>query len=63
MMKFACKNLGLDCNFTATGNTKEEVYKAAVEHGNKVHAAQMKGMSKEQMAAFDKKMKDSIAAI
>ncbi|HEY3311454.1 MAG TPA: DUF1059 domain-containing protein [Anaerolineales bacterium] len=62
MMQFACKNLGIDCNFVATGATTDEVYKAAVTHGNKVHADLMKNMTKEQMAAFDTKLKASIKA-
>ena len=62
MEKFACKNLGLDCDFVATADTKEEVMKKAMEHGNTVHADMMKGMTPEQMADFGKKLEASIQA-
>lgn len=62
MEKFACKNLGIDCNFVATGATKEEVLKKAMEHGSTVHADLMKNMAKEQSAGFAKKLEASIQA-
>ncbi len=62
MEKFACKNLGIDCDFVATGATKEEVLKKAMEHGGTVHAGLMKDMTKEQMADFGKKLEASIQA-
>ena len=60
MEKFACKNLGLDCDFVATGATKEEVMKKAMEHGGTVHADLMKGMTKEQAAQFAQQLEASI---
>jgi predicted small metal-binding protein len=60
MMKFACKDLGIDCNFVATGATKEEVMKKAMDHGNVVHADLMKNMSKDQMAQFGKQLEASL---
>jgi len=60
MMKFACKDLGIDCNFTATGATKEEVIKKAMTHGSSVHADLMKNMTPAQMAQFGKQMDASI---
>ena len=62
MEKFACKNLGLDCNYVVTGSTKDEVFKKALEHGNTVHAELMKNMTKEQSAQFAQKLKASIQA-
>ena len=62
MEKFACKNLGIDCDFVTTGATKEEVLKKAMEHGGAVHADLMKDMTKEQMADFGKKLEASIQA-
>jgi len=59
MEKFACKDLGLDCNFTATGATRAEVRSKAMQHGGVVHADLMKNMTKEQSAAFTKKL-DSV---
>jgi predicted small metal-binding protein len=62
MEKFACKNLGIDCNFVVTGATKAEVLKKAMEHGNAVHADLMAGMTKEQAAQFAQKLEASIKA-
>ena len=62
MEKFACKNLGLNCDFVAEGATKEEVMKMAMEHGNVVHADMMKDMTPEQMAEFGQKLEASIQA-
>jgi len=63
MEKFACKNLGIDCDFVATGATKEEVLKKAMEHGGTAHVDLMKDMTKEQAAAFAQKLEASIQAV
>lgn len=63
MEKFACKNLGMDCDFVAEGATKEEVMKMAMEHGGVVHADMMKGMTEEQMSEFGKKLEASIETV
>ena len=63
MEKFACKNLGLDCDFSVSGATREEVLKKAMEHGGIVHADLMKSMSKEQMAEFGKKLEAAIRSV
>ena len=60
MVKFACKDLGMDCNFVATGATREEVLQKAMAHGSVVHAEQMKNMSAEQMAKFGKQLEASL---
>lgn len=50
MYSFACRNLGLDCDFVATGATPEEVKENAFAHAGVVHADLMQGMSEEQQA-------------
>jgi predicted small metal-binding protein len=60
MEKFACKNLGIDCDFVVTGATKEEVMKKAMEHGGTAHADLMKGMTEEQLAQFAQRLEASI---
>ncbi len=60
MEKFACRNLGLDCDFVATGATKAEVMQKAMAHGSVVHADMMKAMTEEQSAKFAKQLEDSI---
>lgn len=37
MKSFACKDLGLDCSFVATGSTVEEVKDSAMAHAKVVH--------------------------
>jgi predicted small metal-binding protein len=60
MQKFACKDIGLNCNYTTTGLTKEETVKKALEHGMKAHADLMKSMNKEQTAQFTRQVENSI---
>ena len=62
METFACTSLGLDCDFTVTGATKEEVMKAAMEHGASAHADMMLGMTPEQSADFATKLGEAIHA-
>ncbi len=60
MMKFACKDIGMDCDFVATGASKEEVMQKAMAHGGVTHADAMKNMTQEQMAQFGKQLEASI---
>jgi predicted small metal-binding protein len=62
METFACKSLGIDCDFSVTGATKEDVMKAAMEHGSTVHADMMTTMTPEQMADFAKNLEAAIHA-
>ncbi len=63
MEQFACKTLGLECDFVVTGNTKEEVMVQAMEHGSTVHADLMVGMTKEQSAEFAEKLEAAIETV
>jgi len=63
MEKFACKDLGIDCNFTATGATKEEVAQKAMAHGQVAHAELMKTMTTEQSAAFARQLDAAIKPV
>jgi predicted small metal-binding protein len=63
MMKFACKDLGIDCNYVATGATREDVLQKATAHGNSVHGALMKNMTKEQMTQFGKQLEANIKTV
>jgi len=61
MKTFKCRDLGMDCDFVATGNTVEEVKKKAFEHAGQVHADMLKTMSTpEQMAAMEKQVVGAI---
>ena len=60
MYKFACKSIGVDCDFSTSGATKEDVMKSAMEHGGVAHADLMKAMTQEQMAEFAKNLEAAI---
>jgi predicted small metal-binding protein len=50
MLKFACKDAGVDCDYIATGETVEAVKENAFAHAGVVHAEILKSMSQEQLA-------------
>lgn len=49
MLKFACKEVGVDCSFIATGNTVEEVKQAAFAHAEVVHKEILQSMTPAQL--------------
>ena len=49
MLKFACKDLGMDCSFTATGATLEEVKQKAMTHAESVHKDMLSKMTPKQL--------------
>jgi len=60
-MQLACRDMGMDCDFVATGSTVEEVKSKAMAHAQAVHADVLKTMSSPaQMAAMDKQMESII---
>lgn len=54
MLQLACRDIGMDCDFIATGETKEEVMQKGTEHSMKEH-----GMKEEDMTD---EMKEKIMA-
>ena len=60
MLKFSCKDLGMDCDFVATGETVEEVKQKAFAHAGVVHAEMMKGMNEAELAQLAKTVEASI---
>jgi len=60
MLKFACKDVGLDCDFVATGATVEEVKQKAFAHAGVVHADVLKGMSQEALAQLTSTVESKI---
>ena len=64
MKSLACKDLGMQCDFVATGNTVEEVKQKAMTHAQMVHGDILKTMSTpEQMVEMDKTMDRMIKEI
>lgn len=63
MKKLACRDMGMNCDFVATGMTDEEVMQKLGAHGKMTHPKELvemaKTMSQEQMMAMMKsKIKD-----
>jgi predicted small metal-binding protein len=50
MLKFACKDLGMDCSFTATGATVDEVKQKAMAHAKSVHKDMLAKMTPKELA-------------
>ena len=61
MKQFACKDLGLDCTFSTSGSTVDEVKPKAMEHAKKVHPDLLKtATTPAQMAAMEKTIEGKI---
>ncbi len=60
MLRFRCKDVGVDCGFIATGPTVDEVKEKAFAHARIVHDDIMKGMNDQQMADLTKAVVNSI---
>ena len=37
MRRISCRDIGVECDFVATGKTDDEVMRACAEHGKKAH--------------------------
>lgn len=60
MLKFACKDVGVECDFVATGATVEEVKEKAFAHAGVVHADIIKNLDKDGLAKLTAAVKASI---
>ena len=60
MLKFACKDLGLDCSFVATGATVEEVKQKAMVHAQSVHKDMLDKMTPTQLAELNQSIMSKI---
>lgn len=49
MLKFSCKDAGVDCGFVATGNSVEDVKIAAFAHAEVVHKEILQSMTQEEL--------------
>ena len=52
-----CKDIGMDCDFVASGKNEEEVLKKAAEHARKDHG--IKRVTKEYTDNWKKFMKNA----
>jgi predicted small metal-binding protein len=60
MMKFECKDLGMDCDFVATAATKEEVMDMAMAHAAETHDDMLKNLTPEQTEEMNEKIEAAI---
>jgi len=60
MMKFECKDLGMDCDFVATAETKEEVMDMAMAHAIEAHDNMFKDLTPEQTEEMNEKLEAAI---
>ena len=60
MLKFACKDVGVECDFVATGATAEEVKEKAFAHAGVVHADIIKNLDKDGLAKLTAAVEASI---
>jgi predicted small metal-binding protein len=50
MFKYACRDLGVDCDYVVSAATAEEVKKKVFAHAGVVHAEMLKGMNAEELS-------------
>ena len=55
-----CRDAGVDCDFVARGETEEELFRKALEHGRKAHG--MTELSPELTAKMRTLIRDEKAA-
>jgi predicted small metal-binding protein len=60
MLKYACRDLGVDCDFVTTGATAEEVKEKVFAHAGVVHADMMKAMNADELAQLSKAVDGAI---
>jgi len=63
MYKYACRDLGMDCDFSVTGETFEEVKNAAFAHGGVVHKDAMASMTPEQLKELEMAVDEAIKPV
>jgi predicted small metal-binding protein len=55
-----CRDAGVDCDFVARGETEEELFRNALEHGRAYHG--MKEISKDLQETMRKLIREEKAA-
>jgi predicted small metal-binding protein len=54
MYQYACRDVGVDCDFVTTGATIDEVKEKAFAHAGVVHVDVMKNMNEDELAQLTK---------
>jgi predicted small metal-binding protein len=62
MMKFECKDMGMECDYVAAAATKEEVIDMAMAHAVEAHGDMLKDLSPEQTEVMNAQLESVIKA-
>ncbi len=60
MLRYACRDLGVDCDFTTSAESHEEVKTAVFAHAGVVHKEMLDAMNPEQLADLEKAVDGAI---
>lgn len=63
MYQYACRDVGVDCDFVTRAETPEEVKKAVFEHAAVVHKDMMAAMTPEQTAQLQQDVDEAIKQV
>ena len=63
MFRYACRDLGVDCDYVVSGATAEEVKEKVFAHAGVVHAEMLKGMTKDELAQLTKAVEGAIKPV
>jgi predicted small metal-binding protein len=63
MYQYACRDLGVDCDFVTAAETPEEVKKAVFEHASVAHKDMMDSMTPEQTAQLQQAVDGAIKQV
>ena len=63
MYQYACRDLGVDCDFVTTAETREEVKEATFAHAGVAHKDMLQSMTPEQLADLEKAVDGAIKTV
>jgi len=61
--QYACRDLGVDCDFITTAETPEKVKEAAFAHASVVHKDMLATMTADQLAQLEKAVEGAIKPV
>jgi len=63
MYQYACSYLGVDCDYSTTGESPEDVKKAVFDHAEVVHKEMLQSMTPEELTNLEKAVEDAIKQV
>lgn len=60
MHRYACRDLGVDCEFSVAAETPKKVKEAVFAHANVVHKDMLESMTPEQLSDLEKAVDGAI---